>query len=120
MSGKRRPGRHAELPRVVLDTGALIALDEQHPVERVRGLVAAAAVAERRPDVQGGGSHGGHREECWGSAQDILEGPSHHGTADLDAIVMATAASLGAIVYSSDFDDLDRFTRFFDVRVLTI
>jgi hypothetical protein len=33
---------------------------------------------------------------------------------------MATAASLGAIVYSSDFDDLDRFTRFFDVRVLTI
>jgi hypothetical protein len=32
MSGKRRHGRQAELPRVVLDTGALIALDEQRPV----------------------------------------------------------------------------------------
>ena len=38
----------------------------------------------------------------------------------IDAIVMATAASLGAVVYTSDFEDLDRFTRFFDVRVFTI
>ena len=38
----------------------------------------------------------------------------------IDAIVMATAAALGAIVYTTDFDDLDRFTRFFDARVLTI
>ena len=63
MSGRQRQGRQVELPRVVLDTGALIALDEQHPVARAWGIVAAAAVAERRPDVQGGGSHGGHRQE---------------------------------------------------------
>jgi hypothetical protein len=48
MSGRQRQGRQADLPRVVLDTGALIALDEQHPVERIRGVVAAAALAVRR------------------------------------------------------------------------
>jgi hypothetical protein len=50
MSGKRQHGhgQHAEPPRVVLDTGALIALDEQHPVERVRDIVAVSAAAERR------------------------------------------------------------------------
>jgi hypothetical protein len=31
----------------------------------------------------------------------------------MDTIVMATAALLGAVVYTSDFEDLDRFTRTF-------
>lgn len=49
MNGRRRRGpQEPELPKVVLDTGALIALDEQHPVERVRAVVVAAERAGRR------------------------------------------------------------------------
>ena len=39
----------------------------------------------------------------------------------VDAIVMASAASRGDVVYTSDFDELVRLTSFFpDVRVLAV
>jgi len=39
----------------------------------------------------------------------------------VDAIVMASAASRGDVVYTSDFEDLDRLRAFFPgVRVLTV
>jgi predicted nuclease of predicted toxin-antitoxin system len=41
------------------------------------------------------------------------------GATTIDAIVMASAARRGDVVYTSDYDDLDRLTRFFkSVRVL--
>lgn len=43
------------------------------------------------------------------------------GSTTIDAIVMASAALRGGIVYTSDFDDLDRLRRHFaDVRVLRV
>jgi predicted nucleic acid-binding protein len=41
------------------------------------------------------------------------------GATAIDAVVMASAAQRGDVVYTSDVDDLQRFARFFpDVRVL--
>ncbi|HEX4516277.1 MAG TPA: PIN domain-containing protein [Polyangiaceae bacterium] len=41
------------------------------------------------------------------------------GATTIDAIVMASAARRGDVVYTSDYDDLDRLTGFFEsVRVL--
>lgn len=43
------------------------------------------------------------------------------GATAVDAIVMASAASRGDVVYTSDFDDLERLTSFFPaVRVLAV
>jgi predicted nucleic acid-binding protein len=43
------------------------------------------------------------------------------GATAIDAIVMASAARRGDRVYTTDFDDLDRLTRFFpNVRVLRV
>jgi hypothetical protein len=43
------------------------------------------------------------------------------GATIVDAVVMASAASRGDVVYTSDFDDLDRLRTFFPtVRVLSI
>jgi predicted nucleic acid-binding protein len=143
MSGRQRQGRQADLPRVVLDTGALIALDEQHPVERIRGVVAAAALAVRRLYIPAvvvaewwrGDNRAHHRNAKMFKVEPVTEviaksagealrtySKDRRITAALtiDAIVMATAASLGAIVYTCDFEDLDRFTRFFNVRLFTI
>jgi predicted nucleic acid-binding protein len=143
MSGRRRRRPDAELPRVVLDTGALIGLDKQRPGERLRVLVATAAAAERRLHIPAvvvaewwrGDNLAHHRnakmfkvepvtEVIARSAGEALKTISKDRRVSalltIDAIVMATAASLGAVVYTSDFDDLDRFTRFFDARVLTI
>jgi predicted nucleic acid-binding protein len=142
MSGERRHEESAELPRVVLDTGALIALDEQRPVERMRALVATAAAAGRRLHIPAvvvaewwrGDNLAHHRNAKMFKVEAVTEviarsagealtkiSKNRRVTAllTIDAIVMATAASLGAVVYTSDFDDLDRFTRFFDARVLT-
>ncbi|MBI3184075.1 MAG: PIN domain-containing protein [Myxococcales bacterium] len=42
-------------------------------------------------------------------------------TSAIDAMVMASAAMRGDLVYTSDFDDLDRLRRFFpSVRVLRV
>jgi predicted nucleic acid-binding protein len=43
------------------------------------------------------------------------------GATTIDAIVMATAALRGGVVYTSDFGDLDRLrSHFRDVRVLSV
>jgi hypothetical protein len=43
------------------------------------------------------------------------------GATPIDAIVMATAALRGGLVYPSDFGDLDRLrSHFRDVRVLSV
>lgn len=43
------------------------------------------------------------------------------GTTAVDAVVMASAARRGDVVYTSDFEDLDRLCRFFPtVRVLRV
>jgi hypothetical protein len=43
------------------------------------------------------------------------------GATTIDAIVMATAALRGGVVYTSDFRDLDRLRSYFrDVRVLSV
>lgn len=43
------------------------------------------------------------------------------GCTTIDAIVMASAAMRGGVVYTSDFDDLDRLRQHFpDVRVLMV
>jgi len=43
------------------------------------------------------------------------------GATVIDAIVMASAASRGDVVYTSDFDDLERLRSFFpSVRVLVV
>lgn len=43
------------------------------------------------------------------------------GSTAIDAIVMASAALRGGVVYTSDFDDLDRLRgHFADVRVLKV
>jgi len=145
MSGRqRRRQPELELPKVVLDTGALIALDEQHPIERVRDLVAAAAATERRLHLPAvvvaewwrGDNLAHHRgakmfkvepvtdpiARAAGLAlKDVSKDRRITASMTIDAIVMATAASLGAVVYTSDFDDLDRFTRSFgSVRVFTV
>ncbi len=143
MSGGRRRGPDAEFPRVVLDTGALIGLDQNRPGERLRDLVATAAAAGRRFHIPAvvvaewwrGDNLAHHRnakmftvvpvtEVIARSAGEALKTISKDRRVSalltIDAIVMATAASLGAVVYTSDFDDLDRFSRFFDARVLTI
>lgn len=39
----------------------------------------------------------------------------------VDAAVMASAARSGHVVYTQDYDDLARFSRFFpDVKLLTV
>ena len=44
-----------------------------------------------------------------------------HGSTPVDAIVMASAASRGDVVYTSDFDDLEKLRAFFPgVRVLAV
>ena len=144
MSGRRRGPEGAELPRIVLDTGALIGLDEKHPVARVGALIAAAAAAERRLYIPAvvvaewwrGDNLAHHRHAKMFRVEPVTEGIARSAGEALktvardrrisalltiDAIVMATAASLGGIVYTSDFDDLDRFAGFFrGVRVLAI
>lgn len=43
------------------------------------------------------------------------------GATAVDALVMASAATRGDIVYTSDFDDLNRLTTFFpEVRVFSV
>jgi hypothetical protein len=43
------------------------------------------------------------------------------GPSAIDAIVMASASRRGDVVYTSDYDDLDRLRGFFrEVRVLSV
>ena len=119
---------------LTLDTGALIALERRK--QRMRQVL-ERALAKDQPitvpaDVVG---------EWWRGRTELREAileavdveplslplakvagealATIHGATLVDAIVMASAASRGDIVYSSDVDDLERLRRVFPgVRVL--
>jgi predicted nucleic acid-binding protein len=145
MSGKRRRRQQElELPKVVLDTGALIALDQYQPGERMRALVVASEREGRRLHIPAvvvaewwrGDNLAHHRSgemfkvepvtdtiarSAGLALKDVSKDRRITAPLTIDAIVMATAASPGAVVYTSDFDDLDRFTRVYPgVRLFTV
>ena len=123
-------------PGLTFDTGALIALERRRQrawhvyreamKSHVRITVPSAVVAEwwrGRTDAR---EHvmSGLRVE-WlsdGLARTVGEALARIGDAGVvDAIVMASAASRGDVVYTADFDDLDRLRAVFPaVRVLTV
>ena len=121
---------------ITLDTGALIALERRR--QRMREIFERALAREQRltvpADVVG---------EWWRGRTDlrdmILESvdvepltaelaklagealAAVRGATLVDAIVMASAASRGDLVYSSDVPDLERLRRHFpSVRVLQV
>ena len=121
---------------ITLDTGALIALERRR--QRRREIVERALAKDQcitvPADVVG---------EWWRGRTDlrdsILESvdveplsealakiagealASIRGATLVDAIVMASAASRGDIVYASDVDDLERLRKYFpSVRVLGV
>jgi predicted nucleic acid-binding protein len=122
------------LTGITFDTGALIALE--HRRQRIKEIV-ERALAKDQPltvpaDVVG---------EWWRGRTDLRDSILKSvdiepltetlakragealavvsGATLVDAIVMASAASRGDIVYSSDVDDLEKFRRYFpSVRVL--
>ena len=121
---------------ITLDTGALIALERRR--QRMKAIFERALARDQAltvpADVVGEWWRG--RTEL---SDDILESVDVEPlTTDLakragealaavssatlvDAIVMASAASRGDIVYSSDVDDLERLRRYFpSVRVLRV
>jgi predicted nucleic acid-binding protein len=120
---------------ITLDTGALIAL-ERHRDRMIRALRAARLdglpIVAPSPVVA----------EWWRGRSDTRERvlsflridpvdselariagealASVKGATPIDAIVMASAARRGDVVYTSDFDDLTRLQRYFpSVRVLS-
>ena len=126
---------------LTLDTGALIALERTR--KRIREIVAAAqagkdritvptvAIAEwwRGPDkrrqlIRAMFDVEPLDEELANSAGEALASLHKGGHVDagvtIDAIVMASAARRGDVVFTSDLDDLARFNRFFpNVRIFT-
>jgi predicted nucleic acid-binding protein len=126
---------------LTLDTGALIALERTR--KRIREIVAAAqagkdritvptvAIAEwwRGPDkrrqlIRAMFDVEPLDEELANSAGEALASLRKGGHIDagvtIDAIVMASAARRGDVVFTSDLDDLARFNRFFpNVRIFT-
>jgi predicted nucleic acid-binding protein len=121
---------------ITLDTGALIALERRR--QRMKGILERALALDQPltvpADVVG---------EWWRGRTDlremILESVDVEPlTSDLatragealaavpnatlvDAIVMASAASRGDLVYSSDTEDLERLRRYFpSVRILRV
>jgi len=127
---------------LTLDTGALIALERQR--KRIREVVAVAqagkdritvpacAIAEwwRGPDKRRHLIRAMFDVEPLDEALAKLAGEalaSLRKKSDvdagvtIDAIVMASAARRGDVVYTSDLDDLGRFARFFpNVRIFSV
>ena len=119
---------------ITFDTGALIALERRtqrmwtlYETAREDGVFAtvpAVVIAEwwhGRTDVRER-ILGGVRIEQTDTALMKTAGEAMaavRGATVIDTIVMASAARRGDVVYTSDFDDLDRLTTFFkSVRVL--
>ncbi len=119
---------------ITFDTGALIALERHSQrisnvfravlADGVKVTVPAVVVAEwwhGRTDAREW-ILGGVRVEQTDTALMKMAGEAVAATKDataIDAIVMASAARRGDIVYTSDFADLDRLSSFFkSVRVL--
>jgi predicted nucleic acid-binding protein len=121
---------------LTFDSGALIALERRH--QRIRRVYATAVHEGQTVTVPAVVI-----AEWWRGRSDareiILRGvrieptdagltkiagealASVSGATAIDAIVMASAARRGDIVYTSDFDDLDRLRACFpDVRVLHV
>ncbi len=109
-----------------LDTGALIALERKRPsMSRVMALAIAVIMEwwRRRTDLG---------ERILGSvnvepldlslAKTVGEAlAAVPGATPIDALVMASAARRGDVVYSTDVDDLERLRRHFPgVRVLAV
>ena len=121
---------------LTFDTGALIALERRRQrmaavfeaalEDRVTITVPAVVVAEwwrRRSDLRSEILEGCNVEPL----DDALARIAGHavgsvrGATVIDAIVMASAARRGDVVYTSDFDDLDRLKKAFPgVRVLSV
>ena len=120
---------------ITFDTGALIAAERRHA--RIVGVLARARALEVLPTVPAavltewwrGRSEARQRllrfvaiepldaslAQTAGEALAVVKGSSA-----IDAIVMASAARRGDVVYTSDVDDLVRLQRFFPtVRVLS-
>lgn len=119
---------------LTFDTGALIALERRHHrIARVYTTAVELGVIVTVPAVA--------IAEWWRGRSDardrVLRGVRVHqtdtdlmrragealatvrGATIVDAIVMASAARRGDVVYTSDFDDLDRLRSFFrSTRVL--
>ncbi len=121
---------------ITLDTGALIALERRKQrmarvyttavLDGVPVTVPTAVVAEwwrGRSDVRER-ILGGVRLEALDVPTAKLVGEALGAVKDasvVDAIVMASASRRGDVVYTSDFDDLERLRGFFrGVRVLAV
>ncbi len=121
---------------IVFDTGALIALERRK--QRALALWTLAQIDKRDIVVPGVVI-----AEWWRARTDVREKivagitiepvdarlgrlageamAATPGSTVVDAIVMALAASLGAVVFTSDVDDLEELRAFFPgVRVLSI
>ena len=119
---------------LTFDTGALIALERRtqrmwraYGVARETGVmvtVPAVVIAEwwhGRTDVRDRILLGVRVEQTDTSLMKMAGEAvaATKGATVIDAIVMASAARRGDVVYTSDYDDLDRLTGFFkSVRVL--
>jgi predicted nucleic acid-binding protein len=127
---------------LTLDTGALIALERTR--KRIREIVAAAqagkdpitvpavAVTEwwRGPDkrrllIRAMFDVEPLDEDLARSAGEALaslrRGADIDAGVTIDAIVMASAARRGDVIFTSDVDDLERFSRFFpNVRIFSV
>jgi predicted nucleic acid-binding protein len=134
--GLRSVARHLKMGTLTFDTGALIALERR--TQRIANIVARARAREDTiviPQVV--------LTEWWRARTDwrdailamMVVEPLTNALAKLageaiasvprataiDALVMASAASRGDTVYTSDIDDLERLRSFFrDVRVLAV
>ncbi len=121
---------------LTFDTGALVALERRRP--RMRAVL-EHALATDQPITVPAGVVG----EWWRGRTDVRDAilasvdveplttglakaagealAAVHDATLVDAIVMASAASRGDIVYSSDVEDLERLRRRFpSVRVLAV
>src|ERR1700722_2624754 len=107
---------------LTLDSGALIGLERRR--HRIRRVFATAVRDNVRVTVPAAAL-----VEWWRGRTDLAEDILAAGEAlaaipsatAVDAVVMASAARRGDVVYTSDFDDLTRLQRYFRaVRVLAV
>ena len=121
---------------VTLDTGALIALERRRP--RMRAVFEHALALDQRITIPADVI-----AEWWRGRSDVRDAilacvdvepltetlakiageavGKVRGATLVDAVVMASAASRGDVVYTSDVDDLERLrTQFPAVRVLAV
>lgn len=110
---ERRRQRMAKVYRTAVQDGLLVTVPSAVLTEWWRGRTDARDTIVR-----------GVRVEPIDAALAKLAGEAIaavDGATAVDALVMASAARRGDVVYTSDFEDLDRLRRFFpDVTVLVV